>query len=589
MNFDLETIIQSSEIFSRLDKDKVNELIQLMEIVVLNSGETLFEKDTPSDSLFIVVKGLLAAILPTTDEGEKIAGNIRSGQTVGEMGLLTSQPRGFTIRALRQSILLKLTRDAFESYFSREPDVLMKLMKLIVTRSQRTVRALTSYYQYNNIMLLPVASHIDIHFFVTKLKSQISSTEKIIFINAKDLKEYHHNNYQAIHKHLDELEMQYQFIFYVIDIYDASLLDILFERVDKIVYLAKGNEALKLDPIVQKESEAHYAGHVKKDLVLLHADGETPKNTSYWLDRIACARYHHVHYNKSEDYARLGRLLLGGACGLVLGGGGIRGWIEVGVIKALMEKNVTIDVIGGTSIGATIGACLLMSSSYENFQQLVTNISNDIRNPFSLRNFTVPLISILSGKSGTLSLKKHFGNQYIENLNKPFFCIACNMSKSEQVVRTRGLLWKWVRASGSIPGLIPPIVEDGEIYVDGGVINNLPVNVMKDYLDGKGKIIAVDLTSAIRSNETYSFPPIITFWEALKIKLKLSRKNYKFPRYYETLVEALLMGSHERAVKNAMLSDILIQPDLSEYSSFFRTTKAEQMIALGYQLMMCHL
>ena len=269
----------------------------------------------------------------------------------------------------------------------------------------------------------------------------------------------------------------------------------------------------------------------------------------------------------------------------------MRGWVEVGVIKALLEKKVAIDIVGGTSVGAIIGASFLMSSSYDEFYQIVSVIAHAIRNPFALRNFTLPMISILNGKAGTLALQRCFDEQHIEDLKKQFFCISCNISKSKQVIHTQGLLWRWVRASGAIPGLVPPIVDgSGDVYVDGGVVNNLPVDVMRDYLDGKGKIIAVDLASSIHANQAYYFPPIITFWDAIKIKLKLTKgKPYTFPRYYETLIEALLMGSHERTLKNAISADILIQPDLSTYSAFFRTDQTDSLISLGYQLMMCHL
>ncbi|HLB41872.1 MAG TPA: cyclic nucleotide-binding and patatin-like phospholipase domain-containing protein [Gammaproteobacteria bacterium] len=590
MDLNLEAIIQSSEIFSHLDKSKINELVKLMEIVKLNAGDTLFEKDSQSDSLYVVVKGMLAAILLTPLREEKIAGMIRSGQTVGEMGLLTSLPRGLTIRALRESVLLKLTREAFDNYFAHEPDILMKLVRFIVTRSQKTIRVLTSYYQYTNIMLLPSSDRIDLQAFVSRLKEQIRLDSKIIFLSVKDLKDNYQSNYTAIHKHLDQLEVTHQYILYVVDVYNEELLDMLFERTDRIVLLGKGNESVQTDPFVKKELETHYAKHIRKDLVLLYPEGVSPNNTGEWLARTHIARYHHIHINQTDGYASLSRFLMGEALGLVLGGGGVRGWVEVGVIKALFEKKVAIDIVGGTSIGATVGACFLMSSSYDEFFQTVNTISKAVSNPFAFRHFTFPLISILSGESGTLALQKCFGQQTIENLIKPFFCISCNISKYKQAVHTRGLLWHWVRASGAIPGLVPPIVDDGDIYVDGGVINNLPVDVMKDYLDGKGKIIAVDLSATLQTNQAYYFPPSITFWEAIKIKLQLGKnKHYKFPRYYETLIEALLMGSHERVLRNAMSADILIQPDLSKYSAFFQTNQIEQLISLGYQLMMYHL
>ena len=589
MALNLDGILQSSEIFSRLNQSEINELLKLMEVVELNAGDILFEKDSESDALYVVVKGMLAAILPTSLEEEKIAGTIRSGQTVGEMGLLTSQTRGLTIRALRQSTLLKLTRPVFENYFANEPEILMKLIRLIVARAQKTIRMLTSYYQYTNIMLLPANDRIDVQLFVKKLKEQIPPDAKIIFLSISDLKANQQNYHMEVHQHLDKLEVTHEYILYVIDAYDEVLLDTLFERTDRIMILGKGSQSVQIDAFIKKELETHYAKHIKKDLILLYPDHVTPKNTKDWLKYIPISRYHHIHDHQQEDYARLLRFLTGGACGLILGGGGVRGWVEVGVIKALLEKKIAIDIVGGVSVGATIGACFLMSSSYEDFFDSVRAISDAVGNPFSLSHFTLPMVSILSGKSGTLALQKCFGEKHIEDLSKPFFCISCNISKSKQAIHTQGLLWHWIRASGAIPGLVPPIVNEGDIHVDGGVTNNLPVDVMKDYLDGKGKIIAVDLSSALHSTQAYDFPPIITFWDAIRIKLKLSNKHYKFPPYYDTLIESLLMGSNERTLKNARSADILIQPDLSHYNAFFRTDQAESLVSLGYQLMMCHL
>ena len=166
---------------------------------------------------------------------------------------------------------------------------------------------------------------------------------------------------------------------------------------------------------------------------------------------------------------------------------------------------------------------------------------------------------------------------------KPYFCISACIQKCSQVVHKKGSLSKWIRASTAIPGILPPVVHEGELHIDGGILNLVPTDIMKDFMGNRGKIIAVDL-SFVKGQQNYNFPSVIYFWESIFIKLGIIKK-YTFPDFYSFLEKALLLGSTERTKNHTKLADILIQPDLTGYSSLFQNKNHEKLVELGYEAM----
>ncbi len=184
----------------------------------------------------------------------------------------------------------------------------------------------------------------------------------------------------------------------------------------------------------------------------------------------------------------------------------------------------------------------------------------------------------------TTATQTLFGDALIENLWKPYFCIACNISQSKEAVCREGLIWEWTRASSSIPGAIPPVTIDGRIYVDGSMINNLPVDVMKEFFDGMGKVIAIYL-SYHNDKKKYKFPLIINFIDALQLKLRSAYKDYKIPTFAEILSRSMLMGSSKQMQQNELMADILIRPDLTDYRLIPEKIRNEKLFNIGYQAM----
>jgi NTE family protein len=204
--------------------------------------------------------------------------------------------------------------------------------------------------------------------------------------------------------------------------------------------------------------------------------------------------HHHIRAGNKADVARLARFISGRAVGLVLAGGGARGFAHIGIIKALMEADVPFDHLGGTSMGAIIAAGLAHEWSIEELTERMRTVFVT-HNP--LNDFTLPLIALVRGKKASTMLMTNFGDIRIEELPKPFFCVSSDLTTGRIHEHRSGTLWRALRASVALPWILPPVTYHGHLLVDGGVMNNLPVDVMREHSMGAGPIIACDVTGEL--------------------------------------------------------------------------------------------
>ena len=192
------------------------------------------------------------------------------------------------------------------------------------------------------------------------------------------------------------------------------------------------------------------------------------------------------------DFHRLARRLCGKSVGLVLGGGGARGIAHVGVIRALEEAGIPIDIIGGTSIGSFIGALYAREADvvpmYGRAKRFAGRMGSFWR--FAL-DLTYPSSSYTTGHEFNRGIFKTFGDSQIEDFWLEFYCNTTNITKSRSEIHTSGYVWRYVRASMSLAGLIPPICENGSLLLDGGYVDNLTVAHMKSL--GADTVFAVDV------------------------------------------------------------------------------------------------
>jgi NTE family protein len=189
----------------------------------------------------------------------------------------------------------------------------------------------------------------------------------------------------------------------------------------------------------------------------------------------------HHHIVAPSDLGRVARLLTQRGVGLVLSGGGARGFAHLGIIRALRESRVPIDFVGGVSIGAIMAAGVAMGWSDEEMRLRYRRSFVDT-NP--LNDYTFPFVALTRGRKVSRLLEREYGEVRIEDLRQPYFCISANLTTGRILEHREGRLAEALRASVAIPGIMPPVFHDAGVLVDGAAINNLPVDVMRSHAPG---------------------------------------------------------------------------------------------------------
>lgn len=211
-----------------------------------------------------------------------------------------------------------------------------------------------------------------------------------------------------------------------------------------------------------------------------------------------------------SDFARLARRLCGRSIGVVLGGGGARGCAHVGFLQALEERGIPVDMVGGTSIGSLVGGLYAkeaeMVSSFGRVKKFAARTASLWRFVLDL---TYPVCSYTSGFEFNRGVFKALGETHIEDMWLPFFCNTTNITWSRMEVHTSGYSWRYIRGSMTLAGLIPPLVDEGHMLVDGGYMDNLPVSVM--FAMGARDVFAVDVGS-IDDTSPRSYGDTLSGW-----------------------------------------------------------------------------
>lgn len=584
MDSTLFEIIRRSELFSDLNDDELKNLLEIIEIVEIHTGQILFEQNDDSDSMYLLLKGDLVASSVSSTGETKILGYVRVGEIVGEMGLISSQPRSLTISALNDAKLLKLTRHVFEQYFESRPQPLLHILSIVINRAQNTIHSITTIKRCTFIAIVPANENAVVNILYDKISVMLKNNVRVCLLSDKEMAS--HNTLESAKKLLDKLGRSNDYVIFKVDLSNEIATHLLLDKSHRVIIVAEDNEKPDLHKFIKQFINNKAYDHIKKELVLIYDKPDAvPLHTKKWLEQGNINQHYHIRM-REEDYNHLLRFLVGQPIGLVLSGGGTKGWVHVGAIKALHEAQLPIDAVGGTSIGAIVGGAYLLHQDYQGLLDAMDEFANVAQSMVNFRQFTYPLISLLDGKKKIIALYKLFNSIQIEDLCRPFFSISANLSDNIEIVNREDSLWLWTSASSSLPGLVPPITHEGKIYLDGGVVNSVPVDVMKNLLGEKGKVIAIDLSLHLKSDVGYSFPPVLTFVDAMLYKFKYKNyKQFKFPNFASTLLEALMMGSQAKTERNIMLADVVVRPDLSKYRMISNLPQADELMEIGYKAM----
>ncbi|XP_074066654.1 patatin-like phospholipase domain-containing protein 7 isoform X1 [Macrotis lagotis] len=599
----------------------------------VEAGRAIYRQGDKSDCTYIVLNGRLRSVIRKDDGKKRLAGEYGRGDLIGVVETLTYQPRATTVHAVRDSELAKLPAGALTSIKRRYPQVVTRLIhllgeKILGSLQQGAVpgHQFGPYFSSNKwdsgnpsnnlstVAIMPVSEDVPLLTFTLELNHALNGIGPVLLLTSDNIKQrLGATALDSIHEYrlsswLGQQEDIHRIVLYQADSTLTPWTQRCIRQADCILIVGLGEQEPSVGEL-EKMLE-NTAVRAQKQLILLHKeDGPEPSRTVEWLNmRSWCSGHLHLRcprrvfsrrtrtkvlemyervFQKSpdlhSDFSRLARVLTGNAIALVLGGGGARGCSQVGIIRALMEAGIPVDIIGGTSIGSFIGALFAEERNYSQTRIRAKQWSLEMTSVLkTVLDLTYPITSMFSGAAFNNGIRKVFKDKQIEDLWIPYFVITTDITASTMRVHTDGCLWRYVRSSMSLSGYMPPLCDpkDGHLLMDGGYINNLPADVARSM--GAKVVIAIDVGSRDETDLTNYGDSLSGWWLlwkrwnplATKVKV-LNMAEIQTRLAYVCCVRQLEM------VKNSDYCEY-IRPPIDHYGTL-DFNRFDEICEVGYQ------
>ena len=559
--------------FRDLDSQLLTDLETELEPVSLYGGEWILREGEPGDSIYIVLSGRLQVFRRSSSGEETVLAELGPGETVGEMALIAGETRSADVRAVRDTQLARLSRPAIERLLVRHPmATLLLLARGPVSRVRRMSSGAAHLAPVATIAIVPAGPDAPLEAFGERLCDSLSRLGTTLRVSSAlvDRQLGREGAAQAFDRHgqggrllewLAEQELEHRFVVYQSDPRLTPWTERTIRQADHVVVVADAGADPRPGEI-ETDWLDQQSGHlVPRTLALVYRDGAVPSNTARWLSpRPAIVRHLHVRVDDRGDFDRVARLLTGRAVGLVLGGGFARGLAHVGVLKAFRELGIPIDAIGGSSMGAMVGAQHLLGWDGD---RIVRELSTSFAK--SLDDITIPFVAFKRGGKYSRTVQRFFGDARIEDLWLPYFCTSSNLNRADLKIHTTGSLAAALLATTRAPGIFPPVVIDGELHVDGGLINNVPVDVMKTF-SNQGIVVGVDVSPPHEIKPVVDYGDDISGWHAIWNRFNPTRAKRSYrPSILLVLMRLIEFGGISYRLKAASHADVYISPDVLRF------------------------
>ena len=317
---------------------------------------------------------------------------------------------------------------------------------------------------------------------------------------------------------------------------------------DRLLYV----DAVGHPPLPEPPRDQTRTIHRKIDIVTLCPATSTPHPPAdRWLKRTDVDMHMHIREGRAADLAYLSRMVGGRAIGLVLAGGGARGFAHLGVIRALREVGIPIDLVGGTSMGGIVAGGTALEWDNTELQERMHHVFG-VDSP--VNDYTLPIVALVRGQKVAKRLRHHFGEMTMESTWRPLFTVAVNLTTCRTHVHDSGPIWRAMRATSALPGILPPLIENGEVLVDGGIMNNFPVDIMQSRR--RGPVIGVDMPA---DNEFIS--TVAQFRGSQRLS-PLPRPRGHPVNVFSVISRTATASSLTHTMRARELADLVIDPDV---------------------------
>ncbi|MCB9682095.1 MAG: patatin-like phospholipase family protein [Alphaproteobacteria bacterium] len=512
--------------------------------VWLAAGETLVRQGDVGDALYVVLAGQLLVLVDDAP-----IGRLGARQVVGELALLARRPRSATVRARRDTVLYRLSIDAYEALAPHAPGLVRALVTVAAERAsprrergplapvcqvfavaalddsactRGAVDALVAAFGVlGDTAVLDAGWHDEAAGREGGLTPQLASVEQahelVVRRCAPDAPRW---NPRAVR--------------------DA----------DALVLVVAATE--DPTPGAWERTLRAYATRPEAtvDLVLVHPAGARhARGTSAWLDARPNVRHHHLRTGSASDALRAARRMSGRATGLALGGGGTRGIAHLGVAQACDDVGLTVDALAGTSAGAAMAMAVALHPTLEARLEVCARTFFAVRP--SWRTAGPPLVSLMSGAALDDVLRAACAGLDLEDLFLPVVCAAADLARGERVWIDRGPAWRALRASASLPGIWPPVCDGDRVLVDGGVLDNLPVDALQPWC-AHGLVVGVDIEGRPDGGRYAAFTDLspygtaVSGWQALWQAWTPRKGAKRLPALLDILTQTMTLANVQR-------------------------------------------
>lgn len=499
--WDPTTLLRSIGLFEDLDDESILWLAERSRVTHVGGGEAVVRQGEMTDGLYVVHLGWLRVTVEDRDGSERLVDHTGPGGLVGEMAMISDEPRSTTVTAVRDSELVYLPTRVFDELVSLRPALLRRVTAQVVARRRRSLEGQPPRAPRSVFALVAISADSPTRRAARALATALTAGDGRALIVDRDLavsevgsdvvaRPDDHRRELAAWR--ERLEAQRPRVVFACDASDDHWTRWCARQSDLVIMVATAGRPPPLSPLDQVITDDRRTSHRRVELVLVHpAQIEDPAGTSRWREQRAVDAHHHLRDGDDQDISRVVRLLANEATTLVLSGGGARGIAHIGVVRAAQELGVPIDAVGGTSIGALIAAVVARGWTWP---RIVEDVRAGLATGKGIIDPTVPLVSLASGRRVTERLRHASAGLDLEDLLLDYFCVSTNLSTRSPKVHDRGTSWWAVRASLAIPGLFPPVPDGDDVLVDGGLLDNYPVAAMRRRHPGS-TVIGVDVGS----------------------------------------------------------------------------------------------
>nr|VTP02611.1 NTE family protein RssA [Mycobacterium riyadhense] len=538
---DVRAALRNIPILADIDDEQLERLSTTVDRRHVPTNEWLFHAGDQSDSIYIVDSGRFAAI---GADGHVIA-EMASGDSIGDLGVIAGGVRSAGVQALRDGVVWRIAADTFTEILARAPQMQAAMLRVMARMLRESRRVKTSgrprvigVLSTEDTAAAPIVDAI-----ATRLGSHGRTAVVAAPVDTIAEVQTYGEFVEAFSETLDRAEHSNDWVLMVADRGSSGLWrQYVGAQSDRLVVLADHHS-----PPEEVDSLA-----TQRPVHLVTCTAEPDPS---WWDRLAPVSHHPA---TEDGFGALARRIAGRSIGLVMAGGGARGFAHFGVYEELTRAGVVIDRFGGTSSGAIASAAFALGMDASD---AIAAAREFMAYSDPLGDYTIPAVALTRGGRVNRLIEQFFGSTLIEHLPKGFFSVSADMITGDQIVHRRGPVSLAVRASISIPGLIPPVQHGEQMLVDGGLLNNLPADVM--CADQDGDVICVDLRRTFVPSKGFGLLPSIVQPPGFVRRL-FTGTDVALPPLQETLLRTFDLAASTANLRELPRVAAIIEPDVSK-------------------------